>query len=200
MKMKCIKAENLFFIQSNLRLFLLLCFVFSYSVSAQVFQNNPQVFISKETTVVEKSSENQKKDSARIYIVKGTKIKGLELTHKALITYIEEEEKSKISLAKNYSKQEEYLGQPTSEKEKPISRKEIILENNNTKNKFSFSLHQTTVIVSTTTQNIKLFAVCSVNEIYRLFYNEAELPNFAFHQSEVTAFLGSAKIRPPPIL
>lgn len=135
MRMKDIKAENLFFVSGNSKSFVLLClFAFSTSLSAQIFQNNnTKIFIGDKTVVTQNLLQIQKTDSAHIYIVTGTTIIGLKPGQNITVNYLEKHEKTKIHLAEKHFKQEKKVPKHTPSEEKAILPKETFKQNDRQK-------------------------------------------------------------------
>ena len=154
MKNKIIKVEKTLYLSGIPKLPVILClFVFSSFLSAQIFQSNDtQIVISKGTVITQDFSQKQ----ARIYIAEGTTVTGLQPIQNITLIYLEKSEKIKQNLAKNRSKAERKTVQQAPNKETAVP-KEIIKESND-QNIFLFSTNCTTVVVPTTTQNIKFLA------------------------------------------
>lgn len=96
MRKKGIKAGNLFSVSGNFKSLVLLCFfVFSTSLSAQIFQSNDtKIFIGDETVITQNFSQIQKPDSVHIYITAGTTVTGLHSDQNIAVIYLEKHEKT----------------------------------------------------------------------------------------------------------
>jgi hypothetical protein len=182
-------------------LFRLLCFIFSPFISSQVFQSSgTKIYINSETTVTQNISDTQKKDSAHIYITKGTTLTGLQPNQNITIGYIESLEEPKTRLAKNYSKQGKNVTKHIPKEEKSTLQTETFTQNNNNKT-FLLSNNHNTAVAPTTTQNTKLFAF-SPKEI-KYFHHKSTSQNLNFEKnniSKLSVFLTANNIRPPPFI
>lgn len=148
MRIKDIKARVLILLRTVIKLFGLLCFFFSFTVSAQIFQiNYTEIFIGDETVVTQNFSQIQKTDSVHIYITAGTTVTGLHSDQNIAVIYLEKSEETKTHLAEKHSEQEK----------KAIHQKETFKQNDSQKT-FLFSAHHSSAVAPTTSQNIKLIA------------------------------------------
>ena len=156
---KGIKAGNLFSVSGNFKSLMLLClFVFSTSLSAQIFQSNDtKIFIGDETVVTQNFSQIQKPDSVYIYITAGTTVTGLHSDQNIAVIYLEKPEETKTHLAEKYSEQEKKVAEHTPGEKKAIHQKETFKQNDSQKT-FLFSAHHSSAVAPTTSQNIKLLA------------------------------------------
>ncbi|NLN33474.1 MAG: hypothetical protein GX159_07750 [Flavobacteriaceae bacterium] len=200
--MKDIKAENLFFVSGNSKSFVLLClFVFSASLSAQIFQsNNTEIFIVDETVVTQNFSQIQKTDSAHIYIVTGTTVTGLHSDQNIAVIYLEKPEETKTHLAEKYSEQEKKVAEHTPSETKAILPKETFKQNDRQKRSF-FSAYHSTAVAPTSVQDIKL--IDFPPEEIKYVHHKATSQKLIFEKENLlllSVCLTVNKIRPPPFV
>ena len=158
MRKKDIKARELILLRTAIKLFGLLCFFFSFTVSAQIFQiNNTEIFIGDETVVTQNFSQIQKPDSVHIYITAGTTVTGLHSDQNIAVIYLEKPEETKTHLAEKHSEQEKKVAEHTPSEKKAIHQKETFKQNDSQKT-FLSSAHHSSAVAPTTSQNIKLLA------------------------------------------
>lgn len=201
MRIKDIKAGNLFSVSGKLKLLVLLCcVVFPPFLSAQIYQSgDAQIYVNKETVITQNFSQ-KKIDSARIYIVTGTLVTGLQPNQNIAFKYSEKSEKTKIHVAKNHSKTQKYLVQHTAKEEKPTLQKESIRESKH-ENTFLFSAHHSSAVAPTTIQNIKLLAFFP-KKAKAIITTKSTFRNLNFEKNNLFATsvcLKANSIRPPPI-
>lgn len=199
MRKKDIKARELILLRTAIKLFGLLCFFFSFTVSAQIFQiNDTKIFIGEETLIIQNFSQIQKTDSAHIYIVTGTTIIGLKPGQNFTVNYLEKHEKIKQNLAKNRSKAERKTVQQAPNKETAVP-KEIIKESND-QNIFLFSTNCTTAVAPTTTQNIKVLALFPKKDrtIITTTLSSQKQIFEKYNHFTPSVFITANSIRPPP--
>ena len=158
MRKKDIKPKDFLSYLSRLTLLWLLCLFFSFNASAQIFQNHDtQIFIDEKTIVTNQLLQNISIDSTSVYIAKGTIVTNLQTKQYSEINNnSEHSKKSKISLTKPDFKEEKILTKQIAKERKTVSSKEIIVADTH-QNTF-FSSYKNTVVLPTTTQNIKLLA------------------------------------------
>lgn len=200
MRKKGIKAGNLFSVSGNFKSLMLLClFVFSTSLSAQIFQSNDtKIFIGDETVITQNFSQIQKPDSVHIYIAEGTTVTGLQPIQNITLIYLEKSEKIKQNLAKNRSKAERKTVQQAPNKETAVP-KEIIKESND-QNIFLFSTNCTTAVAPTTTQNIKVLALFPKKDrtIITTTLSSQKQIFEKYNHFTPSVFITANSIRPPP--
>ena len=158
MRKKDIKPTDFLSCQSSFKLLWLLCLFFSFNASAQIFQNHDtQIFIDEKAIVTNQLLQNISIDSTSVYIAKGTIVTNLQSKQYSEINNnSEHSKKSKISLTKTNFKEEKIIAKQEAKEEKTVSSKEIIVAD--THRSTFFSSYNNTVVVPTTTQNIKLLA------------------------------------------
>lgn len=158
MRKKDIKPKDFLSCQSSFKLLWVLCLLFSCSFSAQIYQNHDtQVFIDEKTIVTNNLFQNISIDTPSVYIAKGTIVTNLQTKQYSEINNnSEHSKKSKISLTKPDFKEEKILTKQIAKERKTVSSKEIIVADTH-QNTF-FSSYKNTVVLPTTTQNIKLLA------------------------------------------
>lgn len=185
---------------NSLTLLRLLCvIIFPNSIFSQVFQSkSTQIYISKETTVTQNLIEPQK-DSVCIYVVEGTKVTGLKPSNNVSIVYLKNTQKQKQHfIAKNSTKKEPPKQYIPPKKGKFSLPKVMTFIEKRSHNTVIFSTHSNTAVASTTTQNIKLFAILYKEENYFLSAYNAVNTNIYHNEPILLIFLTTARIRPPP--
>jgi len=199
MRKKDIKARELILLRTAIKLFGLLCFFFSFTVSAQIFQiNDTKIFIGEETLIIQNFSQIQKTDSAHIYIVTGTTIIGLKPGQNFTVNYLEKHEKTKTHLAEKHFKQEKKVPEHTPNSEKTTPQKETFKQSDSQK-MFFFSAHHSTAVAPTPAQNIKLIAFPP--EEVKYTYHKATSQKLIFEKKNLlllSVCLTTNNIRPPP--
>ena len=212
MRKKDIKARELILLRTAIKLFGLLCFFFSFTVSAQIFQiNNTEIFIGDETVVTQNFSQIQKPDSVHIYITAGTTVTGLHSDQNIAVIYLEKPEETKTHLAEKHSEQEKKVAEHTpSEKKvaehtpsekKAIHQKETFKQNDSQKT-FLFSAHHSSTVAPTTSQNIKLLAFFP-KEAKNNITTNATSKKLIFENINLVLLsvcLTANSIRPPPFV
>ncbi len=212
MRKKDIKARELILLRTAIKLFGLLCFFFSFTVSAQIFQiNNTEIFIGDETVVTQNFSQIQKPDSVHIYITAGTTVTGLHSDQNIAVIYLEKPEETKTHLAEKHSEQEKKVAEHTpSEKKvaehtpsekKAIHQKETFKQNDSQKT-FLFSAHHSSAAAPTTSQNIKLLAFFP-KEAKNNITTNATSKKLIFENINLVLLsvcLTANSIRPPPFV
>ncbi len=202
MRKKDIKARELILLRTAIKLFGLLCFFFSFTVSAQIFQiNNTEIFIGDETVVTQNFSQIQKPDSVHIYITAGTTVTGLHSDQNIAVIYLEKPEETKTHLAEKPSEQEKKVAEHTPSEKKAIHQKETFKQSDSQK-AFFFSAHHSTAVALSPTQNKKLLvhfpkeakAVIMIKQSSRELVLEKN--NFYIPSVCLTAI----SIRPPPFI
>ena len=202
MRKKDIKARELILLRTAIKLFGLLCFFFSFTVSAQIFQiNNTEIFIGDETVVTQNFSQIQKPDSVYIYITAGTTVTGLHSDQNIAVIYLEKPEETKTHLAEKYSEQEKKVAEHTPSEKKAIHQKETFKQNDNQKT-FLFSAHHSSAVAPTTSQNIKLLAFFP-KEAKNNITTNATSKKLIFENINLVLLsvcLTANSIRPPPFV
>lgn len=192
MRKKGIKAGNLFSVSGNFKSLVLLCFfVFSTSLSAQIFQSNDtKIFIGDETVITQNFSQIQKPDSVHIYITAGTTVTGLHSDQNIAVIYLEKPEETKTHLAEH-----------TPGEKKAIHQKETFKQSDSQKT-FLFSAHHSSAVAPTTSQNIKLLAFFP-KEAKNNITTNATSKKLIFEKENLlllSVCLTVNKIRPPPFV
>ena len=201
MRKKDIKARELILLRTAIKLFGLLCFFFSFTLSAKIFQiNNTEIFIGDETVVTQNFSQIQKPDSVYIYITAGTTVTGLHSDQNIAVIYLEKPEETKTHLAEKHSEQEKKVAEHTPSEKKAIHQKETFKQNDSQKT-FFFSAHHSTAVAPTTAQNIKLIAFPP--EEVKYTYHKATSQKLIFEKKNLlllSVCLTTNNIRPPPFV
>lgn len=202
MRIKDIKARELILLRTAIKLFGLLCFFFSFTVSAQIFQiNNTEIFIGDETVVTQNFSQFQKTDSVHIYITAGTTVTGLHSDQNIAVIYLEKPEETKTHLAEKHSEQKKKIAEHKPSEKKAIHQKETFKQNDSQKT-FLFSAHHSSAVAPTTSQNIKLIAFFP-KEAKNNITTNATSKNLIFEKESLlllSVCLTANKIRPPPFV
>ena len=202
MRKKDIKARELILLRTAIKLFGLLCFFFSFTVSAQIFQiNNTEIFIGDETVVTQNFSQIQKPDSVYIYITAGTTVTGLHSDQNIAVIYLEKPEETKTHLAEKHSEQEKKVAEHTPSEKNAIHQKETFKQNDSQKT-FLFSAHHSSAVAPTTSQNIKLLAFFP-KEAKNNITTNATSKKLIFENINLVLLsvcLTANSIRPPPFV
>lgn len=202
MRKKDIKARELILLRTAIKLFGLLCFFFSFTVSAQIFQiNNTEIFIGDETVVTQNFSQIQKTDSVHIYITAGTTVTGLHSDQNIAVIYLEKPEETKTHLAEKHSEQEKKVAEYKPSEKKAIHQKETFKQNDSQKT-FLFSAHHSSAVAPTTSQNIKLIAFFP-KEAKNNITTNATSKKLIFENINLVLLsvcFTANKIRPPPFV
>lgn len=202
MRKKDIKARVLILLRTAIKLFGLLCFFFSFTVSAQIFQiNNTEIFIGDETVVTQNFSQIQKTDSVHIYITAGTTVTGLHSDQNIAVIYLEKPEETKTHLAEKHSEQKKKIAEHKPSEKKAIHQKETFKQNGSPKT-FLFSAHHSSAVAPTTSQNIKLIAFF-LKEAKNNITTNATSKKLIFEKESLlllSVCLTANKIRPPPFV
>lgn len=200
MRKKDIKARVLILLRTAIKLFGLLCFFFSFTVSAQIFLiNNTEIFIGDETVVTQNFSQIQKTDSVHIYITAGTTVTGLHSDQNIAVIYLEKPEETKTHLAEKHSEQKKKIAEHTPSEKKAIHQKETFKQNDSPKT-FLFSAHHSSAVAPTTSQNIKLIAFFP-KEAKNNITTNATSQNLILEKNNYfifSVYLTTNSIRPPP--
>lgn len=202
MRKKDIKARELILLRTAIKLFGLLCFFFSFTLSAKIFQiNNTEIFIGDETVVTQNFSQIQKPDSVYIYITAGTTVTGLHSDQNIAVIYLEKPEETKTHLAEKHSEQEKKVAEHTPSEKKAIHQKETFKQNDSQKT-FLFSAHHSSAVAPTTSQNIKLLAFFP-KEAKNNITTNATSKKLIFENINLVLLsvcLTANSIRPPPFV
>ena len=223
MRKKDIKARELILLRTAIKLFGLLCFFFSFTVSAKIFQiNNTEIFIGDETVVTQNFSQIQKPDSVYIYITAGTTVTGLHSDQNIAVIYLEKPEETKTHLAEKPEETKTHLAEKHSEQEKKVAehtpsekkvaehtpsekkaihQKETFKQNDSQKT-FLFSAHHSSAVAPTTSQNIKLLAFFP-KEAKNNITTNATSKKLIFENINLVLLsvcLTANSIRPPPFI
>ena len=213
MRKKDIKARELILLRTAIKLFGLLCFFFSFTVSAQIFQiNDTKIFIGDETVVTQNFSQIQKTDSVHIYIKAGTTVTGLHSDQNIAVIYLEKPEETKTHLtekpeetkthlAEKHSEQKKKIAEHTPSEKKAIHQKETFKQNDSPKT-FLFSAHHSSAVAPTTLQNIKLTAFFP-KEAKNNITTNATSQNLILEKNNYfifSVYLTTNSIRPPPLI
>lgn len=202
MRKKGIKAGNLFSVSGNFKSLVLLClFVFSTSLSAQIFQSNDtEIFIGDETVITQNFPQIQKPDSVHIYITAGTTVTGLHSDQNIAVIYLEKPEETKTHLAEKHSEQQKKVAKHTPSEKKAIPQKETFKQSDSQKT-FLFSAHHSSAVAPTPAQNIKLIAFPP--EEVKHTHHKATSQKLIFEKESLlllSVCLTANKIRPPPFI
>ena len=201
MRIKDIKARELILLRTAIKLFGLLCFFFSFTVSAQIFQiNNTEIFIGDETVVTQNFSQIQKPDSVYIYITAGTTVTGLHSDQNIAVIYLEKPEETKTHLAEKHSEQKKKIAEHKPSEKKAIHQKETFKQNDSQKT-FLFSAHHSSAVAPTTSQNKKLIAFFP-KEAKNNITTNATSKNLILEKNNYfifSVYLTTNSIRPPPL-
>lgn len=195
MKKKYLRAKYfIFYLMSNITLFMFFCVFFMSYLSAQIFQNyETKIYIHKDADLKYVLTQ-----PTYIYIIEETVVVGIEPNQKNIVKYIKNVKKEEEYFVERHSKREKKVKGTISQKIKKVSQKKLFTISNN-HNRLLISSHLHTTVASTITQNIDFFPFFLLKITYIAFpYKKNSLTQL--YRIKTSTFSTINKIRPPPTI